>query len=169
MMNCNNCFLAGTRVCTKELNPLLESCDYFITEKEAIEQVIHKKEYPKIMKENAIRDKEEREKHLRKRILSIRFRLEQECDSPWNFSIVNRFTDEQIENLIKENEDPGEGYKYQEDIYITYGGSEKELVEVVVKNIKEWIKNSEDLIEEIKGDIVKDETTLNSLSTPLEQ
>lgn len=161
MINCNNCFLAGTKVCKNKTSTCstpatttVEECEYFITEEKAKEKIIHEKELPKIMRENAIRDAKEREERLRKEILSERFRLEQYYSEPWRFSIVNRFTDEQIEDFVKKDKRPGRDYCYcPEDFSVTYGGSKEELQKVAIKETKTWIKDTKDEIEELQDNI----------------
>lgn len=159
MINCNECFLVGTEVCKNKFSTCTipattDKCEYFITWEDAKEKIIHEKELPKIMKENTIRDAKEREERLRKEILSERFRLNQYYDEPWRFSIVNRFTDEQIENLIKEGKRPDRDYPcYQEDFRVTYGGSEEELQKVAMKEIKTWVKDTEEEIVELQNKI----------------
>ena len=159
MINCNKCFLAGTEVCKNKLstcaNPAItDECEYFITLEDAKEKIIHEKELPKIMNENAIRDAKEREERLRKEILSERFRLDQYYDEPWRFSIVNRFTDEQIEDFVKKDKRPDRDYHYYpEDFRVTYGGSEEELQTTAIKEIKTWIRDTEEEIEEYQNKI----------------
>ena len=159
MINCNECFLAGTKVCKNKLstctNPATtDECEYFITLEDAKEKIIHEKELPKIMNENAIRDAKEKEERLRKEILSERFRLDQYYDEPWRFSIVNRFTDEQIEDFIKKDKRPQKDYfYYPEDFRVTYGGSEEELQTAAIKEIKTWIRDTEEEIEEYQNKI----------------
>ena len=106
------------------------------------------------MNENAIRDAKEKEERLRKEILSERFRLDQYYDEPWRFSIVNRFTDEQIEDFIKKDKRPQKDYfYYPEDFRVTYGGSEEELQTAAIKEIKTWIRDTEEEIEEYQNKI----------------
>lgn len=145
---------AKNKLSTCTIPATTDKCEYFITLENAKEKIIREKELPKIMKETAIRDAKEREERLRKEILSERFRLNQYYDEPWRFSIVNRFTDEQIEDLIKEGKRLDRDYPcYQEDFRVTYGSSEEELQKVAMKEIKTWVKDTEKEIVELQNKI----------------
>ena len=167
MINCNECFLAGTEVCKNKLSTCTipattDKCEYFITLEDAKEKIIHEKELPKIMKENAIRDAKEREKRLRKEILSERFRLNQYYDEPWRFSIVNRFTDEQIQDFINNEYIPSTHFPYEDDMY-EYNKSKEELINYMAKYLQKYLIEQSEEIVEINDKMFKARTKLDEI------
>lgn len=162
MINCAECFLRGSKLCLENIPNELD-CPYFTTEEEAKEKIIHEKELPKIMQDRAVREAKEREERLRKEILTERFRLEQYYNEPWRFSIVNRLTDEQIEDFVKRDKKPNRDYcYYSEDFKVTYGGSREELQKIAIEEIKTWIIDTKEEIENLQDDVVRAESRIQA-------
>lgn len=101
-------------------------------------------------------------KELEEEILSRRFELHFYQDTPWSFSIINRFTDEQIQDFINDEYIPSKHSSYEDDIF-EYNKSEEELINYMVKYLQEYLIEQSKEIVEINKTIFEAQKKLNEI------
>lgn len=142
----------------KNYNADEENCPYHFTKQEAIQVAMYKVNEKKKFAQEQERKKKEREEKILKR----RFELHFYQDTPWSFSITNRFTDEQIQDFIKKEYIPSQQFPYEDDIY-EYNKSEEELINYMVKYLQEYLIEQSEEIVEINDKMFKARTKLDEI------
>lgn len=135
-----------------------ENCPYHFTKQEAIQVAMYKVNEEKRFVEEQERKKKEREEKILKRRFELHFYL----DTPWSFSITNRFTDEQIQDFINNEYIPSTHLPYEDDIY-EYDKSEEELINYMVKYLQKYLIEQNEEIVEINDKMFKARTKLDEI------
>lgn len=135
-----------------------ENCPYHFTKQEAIQVAMYKVNEEKRFVQEQERKKKEREE----KILSRRFELHFYLDTPWSFSITNRFTDEQIQDFINKEYIPSKQPSYEDDKYV-YDKSEEELINYMVKYLQGYLIEQNEELVEINDKIFKARTKLDEI------
>lgn len=136
-----------------------ENCPYHFTKQEAIQVAMYKVNEKKKFVQEQERKKKEREE----RILKRRFELHFCIDTPWSFSITNRFTDEQMQDFINKGYIPSTHLSYEDDVY-EYGKSKEELINYMVKYLQEYLIEQNEEIVEINDKMLKARTKLDEMT-----
>ena len=135
-----------------------ENCPYHFTKQEAIQIAMYKVNEEKRFVQEQERKKKEREEKILKRRFELHFYL----DTPWSFSITNRFTDEQIQDFVNKEYIPSKQPSYEDDKYV-YDKSEEELINYMVKYLQEYLIEQNEEIVEINDKMFKARTKLDEI------
>lgn len=84
-------------------------------------------------------------------LLQNRYVLKYRWDAPYEYEIRCRYTDEEIENMVETHTKPKDTILYKESEYeYEYSSSEYELQSSLIETLREFIRDTEDELQEIQ-------------------
>lgn len=108
------------------------------------QQIIQAKLNDKRIQEYNRKKEEEDKQRFRQKVLSKRWELQYDAESPWISVIRNRFSDEEINEFINRGEIPRiriNNYECGEEYY--YSSTKKELVTILKENLQRFIRDTD--------------------------
>lgn len=84
-------------------------------------------------------------------LLQNRYVLKYRWDAPYEYEIRCRYTDEEIENMVETHTKPKDTILYKgETCEYEYSGFEQELQNSLIETLREFIKDTEDELQELQ-------------------
>ena len=124
----------------KNYNADDEHCGFHTTRQQIIQAKLN---YKRIQEYNRKKGEEDKQR-FRQRVLSKRWELQYDAESPWTSVIRNRFSDEEINEFINRGEIPRiriNDYECGEVYY--YSSTKNELVTILKENLQRFIRNTD--------------------------
>ena len=124
----------------KNYNADDEHCGFHTTRQQMIQAKLDEK---RIQEYNRKKEEEDKQR-FRQKVLSKRWELQYNAESPWTSVIRNRFSDEEINEFINHGEIPRiriNNYECGEEYY--YSSTKNELVTILKENLQRFIRDTD--------------------------